>query len=243
MAFTISNLEHHDGGSLLRKTFDLTWDSSYAGIAGETFVPGDIGLTKIKKFNAGNKDGFKFDYDYTNDKIFAYDKAFVTTKLTLTDLDAAAATGVAVYIHIDETIEQGSTSAHAEFISPTTTDGTGVSATGGPTYYLQHDASAASGGVALYFDEDATLGSRLLANTGRDCWLNIGGGRYVKVTHNATPATPGVQVYFDEDAATATARLLFVSPTNASGYDITSPQVDSAIDLSGLSVRCEALGV
>lgn len=242
MALTISNLEHHDAGSLLRKTFDLTFDSSYA-LDGETLDLNAIGLSKIKKLNVEAANGFRFSYDYTNDKVIVHDKPWVETKVAVKDDDNAATAGVAVYIHIDETVEQGSARAHAEFVSPTNADGTGTAYSGGPTYYVQDDDAAATGGVALYIDEDATLGSRFLANTGRNCYLNIGGGRSVKVTHNATPATPGVQVYFDEDASNSYERLLFVSPTNTSGYDTTRSQVDAGTDLSGLTVRVEALGV
>jgi hypothetical protein len=242
VAVTVSNLEYSDAGSLLRRTFDLTFDSSYP-LGGESLSVSDLGLSDVKKATIDGKDGFRFSYDYVNDKVLVHDKPFANTVVTVTDNDSAASAGVAVYVHIDEKVHQGADSAHLEFVSPTNTDGTGTAYNGGPTYYIDDDDNAASGGLALYFDEDATLGSRFLANIGRDAYVSIGGGRAIKVTHNAAPGTPGVQVYFDEDAANSYGRLQFVSPTNAAGSETTSSEVNSATNLSALTTRVELLGV
>lgn len=71
MALTITNLEHHDAGSLLRKTFDVTFDSSYA-TGGESLDPGLIGLQTIKKFTTSTASGYTFGYDLTNSKLQAF---------------------------------------------------------------------------------------------------------------------------------------------------------------------------
>lgn len=243
MAVTATGLKRADLSGSLRAvtgTFDL--DSSYP-LGGETLtgLSSELERAEIVLFN--NTQGLSIDWDAANQKAVVNDKPWADTKVEVTDLDAAASTGVAVYVHVDEVMEQGSARAHLEFVSPTNADGTGTAFSGGPTYYIQDDDNAGTGGVALYFDEDATLGSRFLANTGRDCYVDIGEGRTIKVTANASPGTPGVQVYFDEDGANAYERLLFVSPTNADGSDTTLAEVDSATDLSAITgVRFIAFG-
>lgn len=244
MALTISNKQFRTEGARRGVTLDVAFDSSYP-TGGESLSLADLGfVATVDQLQAENKDGYRFEYDESNKTLIVHDKPYVETSLTLTDADGAAAAGVLVYVHIDEVSEQGSARAHLEFVSPTNADGTGTAYSGGPTYYIQDDDDAATGGVALYFDEDATIGSRLLANTGRDCLVDIGNGRVIKVTHNATPATPGVAIYFDEDAAATHGRLQFVSPTNVSGSETTQTEVANATDLSGLTgVRIDATGV
>jgi hypothetical protein len=243
MAVTISNVAPNTNGAKREANFDITFDSSYP-TGGESIDKTLLGfVSSIESLDIPSTDGFRFELDETNQKLKVHDKPYVETTVTVTDLDAAASTGVAVYVHVDEVSEQGSDNAHLEFVSPTNADGTGTAYNGGPTYYIQDDDNAASGGLALYFDEDATLGSRFLANTGRNCYVDIGGGRVIKVTADASPSSAGVQVYFDEDAATSYGRLLFVSPTNASGSDTTITEVDNATDLSSLTVNATAVGV
>jgi len=138
----------------------------------------------------------------------------------LTDDDSAASNGVAVYVHVDAAHEAlDRRMGHMEFVSPTDTDGSIELSNGVNAYTIHDDDAAATTGVALYFDEDATAGSRLLANTGFDVYIPTVSGELLKITANADPGTPGVQVYLDEDATNAYERLLFVSPTDASGYD------------------------
>lgn len=222
---------------------DVDYDSSYL-TGGESLTAANFGLQRLDLVVATPKSGFLFEYDYTNATLLARDKPWSNTPIAFKDADGAAAAGVSVYVHVDEVLEQGTQLAHLEFVSPTNADGTGTTISGGQTYYIQDDDNAATGGFALYYDEDATLGSRLLANTGRDCWVIIGGGRAIKVTHNATPATPGVLVYFDEDAANSYDRLQFVSPTDTNGTETSSSEVNSTTNLSGLTgVRVGAWGI
>lgn len=149
--------------------------------------------------------------------------------IEVTDLDAAAATGVAVYVHLDEVMEQGGYLGHLEFVSPTNTDGSGTASSGGASYKLQDDDAAATGGLALYFDEDGTAGARFIANTVHPVYIQLSNGEYLHVTHNADPGTPGVQVYFDEDGANSYERLLFVSPTDADGSDSAAGATVAAV--------------
>lgn len=136
--------------------------------------------------------------------------------LKVADLDAAAATGVAVYVHLDELGE--SPVGHLECVNAGNADSS-FQLLNGAVVKVEDDDAAATGGVALYIDEDAANpDERLLANlpTGKDCFILASDGTPIRVKYNATPGTPGVQVYFDDDGATVTERLLFVSPTNAS---------------------------
>jgi len=81
---------------------------------------------------------------------------------------------------------------------------------------IKHDAGAATG-LQVYFDEDATQPSRLLAIlTGlKDNYLDSSNPLYsLKVTYNVAPGTPGVALYFDDGAHQ---QLEFTSPTLANG--------------------------
>lgn len=83
------------------------------------------------------------------------------------------------------------------------------------------DDSDAPTGVVLYYDENgisATEGKFLcISPTGADVLVPISDGTFLRVYHDAAAATNGVAVHFDDDGATASQRLLFVSPTNANG--------------------------
>ena len=84
------------------------------------------------------------------------------------------------------------------------------------TILLKHDASAATGGYQVYFDEDATQPSRLLAALSglKDVYIPTSNPqRFLKITYNAAPATPGVAISYDG----ADERIEFISPTPANG--------------------------
>lgn len=290
MALAISNLKHLSAGVEYLKVFDATFDSSYPD-GGEPLDLSTIGLfDHVSAFWAPSTSGYVFDYDKTNNKILVYRDpgvaapAFTGSTPTftgtapagvdvdLTDLDAAASTGVAVYAHVDEVFEDGTIFCHLEAVSPTDTDILVTATDGGPTFQIIDDDAAASGGFAVYFDEDATAGSRLLANIGADAYVPLSNGDFLKITADASPGTAGVQIYVDEDASNAYEKLLFVSPTDTSGTETTSAsislrertpegtisqvtgtvaataeaafgQVDAATNLSSLVVTCSAIGV
>lgn len=204
-----------------------------------TYPSGGIPLTKgnlgcptvLQEFvleDQSDSDGLVYKYDRANGTIKLYYSAAVSQSgatITLTDDDSAASNGVAVYVHLDEVMEQGGYLGHLEFVSPTDADATLTLSNGGGTLKIQDDDNAATGGLALYFDEDGTAGSRLIANTTHTVYIMASNGELVKITHNADPGTPGVQVYCDEDAANSYERLLFVSPTDADGSDTTPANV------------------
>jgi hypothetical protein len=220
----------------------VTFDSSYP-TGGEAIVAADFGLTTLHSVmvhgvavKSDLTDSVAVAWNPTTGKLVAYRSGAISAPtftgtppagvtVGVKDADGAAAAGVAVYVHVDEVLEQGTALAHLEFVSPTNADGTGTLSNGGPTYYIQDDDNAATAGVALYIDEDGTAGSRLIANTGRDCYVMCSNGDFIKVTANADPGTPGVAVYFDEDAVNTYERLLFVSPADTSATDTTSAAV------------------
>jgi hypothetical protein len=85
------------------------------------------------------------------------------------------------------------------------------------TVMIKHDADAATGGVQVYFDEDATQPGRLLcALPGlKSDYLDTSDPNYpLKITDNAAPATPGVAITYDDGADE---RLEFTSPTATNG--------------------------
>ncbi len=143
--------------------------------------------------------------------------------IKMTDLDAAASTGVALYLHMDELGENNF--GHLEAVTAGNADNT-FTTINGAVVKVEDDDAAATGGVAIYFDEDAAEGSKLLAvtPTGKDAFIFDTAGRAIRIKYHATPSTPGVLVYFDDDGA-ANTKLLFVSPTNANGRFLTDDVV------------------
>lgn len=69
---------------------------------------------------------------------------------------------------------------------------------------LVHDAAAATGGLPVYFDDDATQPSRLLCNNtllGKNCRVPTNDASYfLNVVHSASAATLGVALYYDDGA-------------------------------------------
>jgi len=131
-----------------------------------------------------------------------------------TDSDAAAATGLALYLHLDELGE--SPFGHLESVTAGNADSS-FTTLGGAVVKVEDDDLAATGGVAIYFDEDGADGEKLLAAvpTLKDAFILDSAGRAIRIKYAADPTTAGVLLYFDDDGA-ANTRLLYVSPTNAS---------------------------
>lgn len=150
--------------------------------------------------------------------------------INFTDSDDAASNGVAVYVHVDEVLEDGTYMAHLEFVGPSDADTSFELNDGGPSAQVIDDDNAATGGVALYIDEDASSGAKLLANTGADAYVMASNGHFIKITANGSPSGAGVQVYIDEDASNAYEKLLFVSPTDADAIETTSSSLGMVRD-------------
>ena len=83
---------------------------------------------------------------------------------------------------------------------------------------IKHDADPATGGLQVYFDEDATQPARLLCNNtllGKDCYVSTNNPAFaLQIKHSATASTLGVAVTYDDGADE---RLEFTSPTAANG--------------------------
>lgn len=154
----------------------------------------------------------------------AHTHAFTGTAITavnfdVDDNDAAAADGVAVYVHTHD-----GTIGHFEFVSPTNASGVSRLNASGPYVKVLDSDNAATDGLVLYCDEDAADGSRLqvINPLGTDIYVPASNGQYIKLTHNANAAADGVAVYFDEDVANVHDRMMFVSPTDTDATNATS---------------------
>ena len=68
---------------------------------------------------------------------------------------------------------------------------------------IKHDADAATGSTQIYFDDDGTQPTRIVANLARakTCYLSTNNPTYaLQITHNANAATVGVALYYDDGA-------------------------------------------
>lgn len=95
-------------------------------------------------------------------------------------------------------------------------------------------AAALSAYVQVYYDEDATAGSTLLANLstitgGADIVLRTAYGRKVIIRHSASPGTPGVAV--NAVCSSGTATFAYISPTTTSVSCPILPSVDQVTPL------------
>ena len=222
----------------------MAFDSSYP-TGGEDFsslLHFTPDLVNIPPYN-----GYIFEYDYTNEKVKVYTHVRKQLPFTIKDDDSAATNGVAVYLHVDEVLEDGSVIGHLEFVSPTNADTVFQLGANGPKIAIRDDDAAATGGNQVYFDEDAANGdSRILATTtnNHDVFILATDGSLVKITDDDSASSNGVALYLDEDATNAYEKFLFVSPTNADGTAYTmSGEVPNGYDLSGLTaVPFEAKG-
>jgi hypothetical protein len=136
------------------------------------------------------------------------------------DSDDAATDGVAVYVHIDEKAEGAAPIAHLESVTAGDANTHFAIGNAGPLVRVLDDDAAATGGLALYFDEDATNEDErfmFVSPIAKDVFIFDTAGHAIRIKHDADAATKGVAVYCDDDADNVHERLLFVSPTNANG--------------------------
>lgn len=147
----------------------------------------------------------------------------------VTDDDNAATTGLAIYLHLDELQSYAAPVGHIESITAGNADAEYDIGAAGPRIMIRDDNAANTGGLQLYFDEDAAAtDSRWLVNntfSGKDVYVIGSDGRALKITHDASASSNGVAIYYDDDAANEEARMLFVSPTNAAGSYTTDDEV------------------
>lgn len=122
MALSYSNLELFGMGNRRMHRFDVDFDSSYP-TGGESL---DLGLVRMRKIDViiiSPKDGYLFEYDYTNDKIQVITPvAEVADSLEITiDVGATAVKSSSVNGDIVSHIGQAGISAAAgSEVAPTT---------------------------------------------------------------------------------------------------------------------------
>lgn len=259
MALTLTRQTNRSGqGSFWAELWLADFDNDYTGSGGEALTAADLGLHTVHRAFVDAKSGYVISYDRANEKLIAYQQGVAVNTLTITDDDDAASNGTDVYVHIDEVLEQGSFLAHLESVTAGNADTHFTLGDGGPVVRVQDDDSAASSGLAVYVDEDADLGSRLLAdldNVGdADVFVMASDGSLLRINDVDTASSAGVAVHVDDDGANAHERLLFVSPTDTDAteqtdsslsFAATGPlvEVPAGTDLSGLTdVEITVLG-
>lgn len=215
--------------------------------------PNTIKSLKILESDAT---GYRFEYDVSADTLLMMQSAgftpagtlsYTAQTLTVTDDDCAASTGVAIYFHTDEVLENGSIIGHIESVTAGNADTHITINNGGPSITIVDDDAAATGGLQLYFDEDgANADERVLADLDlpgdRDAWVICSDGSMLKINDDDSASSNGVALYVDDDAANSYERLLFVSPTNAAGTGATDDAIGlQAPALAGSAVAAAAL--
>lgn len=256
MGLTITYGERQNLGSQFAIPFTATFDDSYL-TTGEVITASYFALDRFENVMIEDSEGYTFDVDVATGGATASIKAYSTLgdktaeNIELTDSNTAGTDGVAVYLHTKNGVQ-----GWFEFVSPTNADGNGTLSTAGNSYFIFDADGAATDGVAIYFDEDATIqDERLMAvcPSNQDIYVPVGGNQFIKIKDNDDAASTGVQVYFDEDSTNTNDRLLFISPTNTDGTGATDDEyrplagvklseVASTTDLSGLTINGVAYG-
>lgn len=252
-ALTVSNLQRHKNNDQWIITGDIAFDSSYL-TGGESLTASLIGLSQISDFEIKSPSGlYQFETSVASGAASATIKTSyrgltaAVQSIVVTDDNTAATNGKVVVV---ESVD----GVYGYLNAQITADGTGRLAASGSVYVVRDDTTTGSMDSILYFDEDAAnVDERFLSNfkSKSDHYVNVGGGQCIKVKHSATASAAGVKVYFDENNA-ETAKLVFISPTNAAGAGQTDSvfsgvtalgEVPSATDLSALTgVQFQAVG-
>lgn len=115
MALTVNRTGDWCGYSGSKRTAVVTvdFDSSYS-TGGESFVPGDVGMYTFSKVNIHPKNGFVFEYDYTNKTILVYTQGAAHAAggaATLDDYAVTAGPGVTSGINISREASAGAATA------------------------------------------------------------------------------------------------------------------------------------
>lgn len=152
-----------------------------------------------------------------NESVVIPAESFVQQSISVNDDDNAASTGLAIYLHNvggDVYIMKSVTANNANSFFEDAS---------GNRWPVFDSNAAATDGLQLYFDEDGddTGKFRAILPTVSGKVYDARGERFISITADASAASNGVAVFFDDDAAEEKERLLFVSPTNADGADLT----------------------
>ena len=176
-----------------------------------------------------NNGGYVFNY--VSKKLLCYTPgvkaasfvgtAIAASSLLITDADGAAGAGnVVIYLHTNDGV-----TGWLEFVSPTNADGLITISDGGAKVVVKDNDNAATDGFAVYVDEDAVDGARLLAICPSLTTIYVpvvGGGGMIPITYAADPTTDGVAIYLDEDGTETFERLLFIGPSNVDATNANS---------------------
>lgn len=166
--------------------------------------------------NIGCEDCCGALYQWLSEGHYRYDAdvvpTFTTAAKTATITHDASPGGNPIYLKYDE-------AGNPYLCCNMATDAVDKIVTFGSSFTVRitHDADAATGGIQVYFDEDATQPNRLLAalpGLKSEYLRTSNPTSWLSVTYNATPGTPGVAVSFDDGADE---RLEFTSPTTTNG--------------------------
>lgn len=222
----------------------LAFDSSYTA-SGESLTASDLGLSDIDHIVFGHEDGLNFDYDSTNEVVKVY--GLTKNPILVTDDDSAATNGVAIYLHIADTLTaEGTRIGHIESVTAGNADTHITLVSGGPAVQILDDDAAATAGIQLYWDEDGT-GGRILGDLDGlgdvDAFVMASDGSFIRIEDDDSASTNGVALYVDDDAANSYERLLAVAPGDADGYAYTdnsvglnaSTEASALADLSGVT--------
>ncbi len=169
-----------------------------------------------------------------------------TLDMNVADVDGADGTGLLVYVHVDELTDKVvRDDAHLESITAGNADAPFAIGEGGPGAVILDDDAADTGGSILYLDEDDPDPSARLASangSGRDAFLRLNDGSFIRIVYKASPQTAGVAVYFDDDATNDWEALMFVSPTDVDGRAATTPEKGRSGELAAAVVPISVSG-
>jgi hypothetical protein len=148
--------------------------------------------------------GYRYDADVV--------PTFTTSAKTVTAYHAAAPGGNPIYLKY-------SVSGMPYLCCNMATDTADKILTFGSAFTVRitHDADAATGGIQVYFDEDATQPYRLLAvlpGLKNESIQTSDPTNFLPIKYSATANSLGVALYFDDGADE---RLEFISPTTVNG--------------------------
>lgn len=216
MALTLSNVQRHSAGSQVKITGSVTFDSSYP-TGGETLTAGALGLTDISQFETADTiSGYTFQPTVATGggsvALEVYEGGSEAHNHAAGGLTAAPSGETTT---ITYAASPGGNQCYIKFLadgSPyvavnnaTTTANATVSFSADCKLLLTHDASAASGGFALYFDDDAgSPDERLLCDlssaVNANLYLKCSDGHVVKVTNDASASSNGTALNYDDGA-------------------------------------------
>lgn len=236
MALTVTVDTHHPqqlSRDLWAAVGTLTPDSSYPTGGWDA---GDISdeFGTIKSVVVDQAGGYLWRYDDGNDtvKVFHYGQSVSAATLQVTDDDSAASNGTDVYV-----VTRDGVFGWLESVCANNAD-TYVELSDGEKLPIRDDDDAASRGVALYLDEDASTADRrffaVLTGAQGPLYIPCSNGQYLVVSYDADPGTNlgAVACHVDDNGATATDRLLAVTDGDA---NVTT----NALDDSYLALQTE----